>query len=247
VNLGDHPDIYTATEEISYFNDPRRFRRGRASSWYRSQFGGWDGEPVVGEATPGYMFLRHDPKAVARRIDRTLPDVRLVALLRNPIDRANSALLHHVKRGRLPAKTRLVKIAKKSRDPKIKRLGLIDGGLYAASLRPFVKRFGSRLLVLLHDDVRADPDLVYWRVLLHVGAEPSFRPAALREVVFSNRRPSDSAGGLSQADRVQMWRYFADDVRRLQRMIGRDLSSWNPEHTPQPPVQPVDVSGQTTS
>jgi hypothetical protein len=230
VNLGQHPDVFTASQEISFFNNQRRVRRW-GLEWYQQQFEGWDGEPVVGEATPGYMIWRHEPADVARRIERNLPDVRLIAILRNPIDRAESALRHHVRRHRLPKKTRLVKIAKK-RSPKIQRLGLIDGGMYAASLRPYLKRFGDRLLVMLHDDVATDPRLVYGRSLWHIGAEPSFVPPSLDEVVFSNRAPGAVSPGLTYEERCELWEYFRDDVAKLQRMIRRDLSIWDPTREP---------------
>jgi hypothetical protein len=231
VNLGEHPDIYTAPRELSYFNRDRRVKRS-GLAWYRSQFEGWNGEPVVGEATPGYMIHRHDPTVVAKRIDRFLPDVRLVAILRNPIDRANSALAHHARRRRLSSKATLLKTVRK-RDPNHERLGLIAGGWYAASLRPYFRRFGPRLLVLLHDDVQSDPRGVYERALRHVGAEPSFVPEGLERVVFSNRRADDKRAQLSQADRLALWEYFRDDVRHLQWYLRRDLSMWDPSHEPE--------------
>jgi hypothetical protein len=227
VNLGEHPDIYTAPEEIAFFN-----KRPRVHRWgldgYRAKFVGWDGEPVVGEATPGYMMWRHDPNVVSRRIKRDLPDVRLIAILRNPIDRAQSALRHHVRRGRLPSKTKLVKVVKKKRNRKIEQLGLISGGMYAASLRPYVKRFGDQLLVLLHDDLVRNPRAVYADALRHVGAVPTFVPDGLEAIVFSNRRPDDAVGDLTLEERCEMWEYFSDDVRQLQRLIGRNLGMWNP-------------------
>lgn len=230
-NLGKHPDIYTPDEEISFFTNRRRVRT-LGLAWYRQQFIGWDGEPVLGEATPGYMILRHDPKAMAKRIDRHLPDVRLIALLRNPIDRAESALRHHVRRGRIPKRTRLVKAV----GPRWRRrndVGLVEGGLYAESLRPYMRTFGSRLLVMLHDDVLSDPNLVYERALRHVGAEPTFVPPGLADVVFSNRSNAES-DVLTDAERRQLWPLFRADVRRLQKMIRRDLSIWDPTRAPAP-------------
>jgi hypothetical protein len=227
VNLGEHPDIYTAPQEVAYFNKRYRLRRS-GLDWYREQFVGWAGEPVVGEATPGYMMLRHDPNFVAKRINRDLPDVRLIAILRNPIDRAQSALWHHVRRGRLPAKTKLVKVVKKRRNPKIEQLGLIKGGLYWESLRPYIKRFDERLLVVLHDEVVKNPARAYRRALGHVGAAPAFLPPDLNTVIFSNRGQGNADEELTLEERCEMWSYFEDDVRRLQRLLGRNLQVWNP-------------------
>ena len=55
----------------------------------------------MGESTPTYLARATEPLTVASRIDVTLPDVRLVAIVRQPVERMYSAMLHHIKRGRL--------------------------------------------------------------------------------------------------------------------------------------------------
>jgi hypothetical protein len=226
-NLGAHPAIYTADFEVAFFNEPRRVRR-QGVDWYRQQFAGWEGEPVVGEATPGYMVPRHEPQLVARRIDRMLPDVRLIALLRNPVERAHSALVHHARRNRVPRKARLIDLVGRG-DPEIDRLELIEAGRYAESLRPYRNRFRNRLLVMLHDDVVADPALVYRRALMHVGADPDFVPAELDRVVFSNRTAEDDRD-LTADERRELYAYFRDDIAELSKLLMRDLSIWDPDH-----------------
>jgi hypothetical protein len=237
-NLGKHPDVFTADHELSFFNRPGMMRRIGLEG-YRAQFDGWEGEPVVGEATPGYMIHRHDPNAVSRRINRALPDVRLIAILRNPIDRANSALLHHIRRRRLPARTKLVKVVKK-RNPETDRLSLIAGGWYGASLKPYKRRFGERLLIMLYDDLERNSLAVYQRALRHVGAEPSFVPEGLESVVFSNKKSDDDRDDLTLKERRILYGYFRDDIRRLQRMMGRSLRMWDPDYeAPTPPTEPL--------
>jgi hypothetical protein len=51
--------------------------------------------PITGEASPYYMF---HPLA-AERIARDLPDIRVVAILRDPVERAYSAYTHEKARG----------------------------------------------------------------------------------------------------------------------------------------------------
>lgn len=246
-NLGEHPDVFASPVEISYFN--QRFRRG--PGFYRSQFEGWNGEPIVGEATPGYLMWRHNPKRVARRIERTVPDVRLIALLRNPIDRANSAMLHHVAKERVARKSRLVDLVT-SKEPEDDRLGLVTGGWYAASLKPYIDLFGDQLLVLLHDDIADDPLGVYRRSLEHIGASPDFVPDELHRVVYSNQKRLSRRrkSKVVQKDREQLWPYFESDVRRLEGMVHRDLSTWDPtpESTtlPPPPANVVDLHRRTS-
>jgi len=202
--------------------------QGRGVGWYRDQFRRWDGAPVVGEATPGYMLWRHHPKRVAQRIQEILPDVRLIALLRNPIDRAYSAMLHHIRRGRLPHSSSLLEVVRRE-PPEEERLNLVTGGWYAASLRPFRALFGDQLLVLLHDDVRENPHRVYQRALLHIGARDDFVPPDLDQIVFSNiDRMRSPVAPLSEEDRLAVWDFFRDDVAKLEWMFDLDLSRWKP-------------------
>jgi hypothetical protein len=227
-NLGQHPEIYAAEREIRFFHSRRRYE-DLGPDWYREQFEGWNGEPVVGEATPGYMLWRYDPETVAARVHALLPGVRLFAVLRNPVDRAYSAMVHHVKNGRLPPGSDLLALARAT-PPERDQLTLVSGGWYAASLEPYRRRFGDALCVYLLDDVADDPERVYRRALEHVGAEPDVVPPTVRRVMFSNQRAGDGdlAPGLSAEERRELFAYFADDVARLEDMLGRDLSGWRP-------------------
>jgi hypothetical protein len=228
-NLGKHPEIYASPYEIGFFNSPRRFA-DLGVNWYRAQFvEGWNGEQVVGESTPGYMMWRHEPAVIAERIKSAIPDVRLFAILRNPVDRANSAMVHHIKHERLHPRSRLVDLADK-KVPADDRLGLVAGGWYAASLKPFKNLFGEQLLVLLHDDIRNDPRGVYEAVLRHIGLMPEFDPPDLEALVFSNQQGESAQWkrDVSPEARAALHRHFRDDLRELEQMIGRDLSIWEP-------------------
>jgi uncharacterized protein (TIGR03086 family) len=234
VNTGSHPDVYTAPLETQFFHSPERIQSS-GLDWYRAQFSGWAGERIVGEATPGYMMWRHRPRRVAQRIAETVPDVRLIALLRNPVDRAHSAMVHFQGRGQLPRGSGLMDFVRE-RPPQYDPLCLVTGGWYAASLKPYHQLFGDQLLVLLHDEVTENPRRVYEQCLLHIGASLDFVPPALDKVLFSNQlRPtpdvddeSNSARQLTTEERQQLFAYFRDDVGALEKMLGRDLSAWDP-------------------
>jgi len=229
LNLGLHPAVFTASRELEFFNNGDRYRE-LGTDWYRAQFEGWSGEPIVGEATPGYLFWRHRPVMVSERIDETLPGVKLLATLRNPIDRARSAMLHHMRRHRIPRETRLIDVVREQRPAESDWFCLVSGGWYAASLRPFLDRFGDQLLVLLHDDVAADPERPYRAAVRHVGADPEFVPRNLSRVVFSNQQGrAGRRAPIAPEDRAELWEYFRDDVARLEAMLGIDLSSWAPD------------------
>ena len=227
VNLGAHPEIFTVPHEVKYFNHTKRVS-SLGSDWYRAQFAGWSGEPVAGEATPGYLIWRHRPGDVAARIKATLPDARLIAVLRNPIERAYSALLHHKRRGRIHPSVRLIDHVR-SVPPEDDWMCVVTGGWYAASLRPYLRLFGDRVLVLLLDDLRVDAGKVYEQALRHVGASPRFVPPALHDVVGTNRDGTEGHDlDMTPAEQGELFDYFRADVEQLEELLDRDLSAWGP-------------------
>jgi hypothetical protein len=221
--------VFSAPTELAFFNSRERFETLGVAG-YRALFEGWAGEPIVGEATPGYMFWRHHPDVMAERIEHVVPDVRLLAILRNPVDRAQSAHVHHIEQKKLPPDSRLVELIREV-PPETDPLGIVVGGWYAASLEPFRQRFGDRLLTLLHDDALDDPRGVYDRALRHIGSAPDFVPPELDRIRFSYQEGPESASEryeLSLEERVEVYEYFRQDILKLEQMLGRDLSVWDP-------------------
>lgn len=231
-HLGDHPEVFAPDSEPGFFNGGR-FERGL--DWYRTNFEGWDGEPIVGEATPAYMMWHMNSAKMAARIDESLPSVRLTAMLRNPVDRTYSAFIHHMRRDRIPPDADLLDRIR-SVAPEEDKLSLISGGWYAASLAPYLARFGGRLRVFLHDEALEDPRGVYERALEHIGASPGFLPPELQRIRHSGKPPETSpyaqnGGGrreLTPEEREEIYEYFREDVDWLEGLLGRDLSIWRP-------------------
>lgn len=232
-NLGAHPEVFAAENELSYFNTSA-YRRG--PDWYRAQFRDWSGERAVGESTPGYTMPRQRPARNADRIDALLTDVRLFVVLRDPCERALSAFIHHMGEGRLDPGTDLLEYVA-SQPPDQERFQLVAGGRYAANLQPFRDRFGERLLVFLNEEVSGDPRGVYRRCLAHLAVDRDFVPGRLEQVRFSNSTPRSSryAGRgrgrrpLSVEERARLHPYFADDIAQLEQLLERDLSAWGPQ------------------
>lgn len=96
--LGQHPAVaHTAlNQEVHYFDT----RYGRGLGWYRSHFplaacarraaAGLGVAPVAFDSSPYYMFHPLAPE----RIRRDLPGVKLLVLLRDPVERSYSAHAH---------------------------------------------------------------------------------------------------------------------------------------------------------
>ena len=105
-NLVKHPSIVPAfVKEVHYFNNSRNYFQ-KGLGWYKAHFPTLlykyyrkhigKNDFLTGEASPFYMFHPHAP----RRISELLPEVKLIVILRNTVDRAYSHYYHEVERGR---------------------------------------------------------------------------------------------------------------------------------------------------
>jgi hypothetical protein len=98
--LVEHPDVGRVRlgKGVHYFDT----NAGESVQWYRSHFP-LDPAKIpfrqrpnrVGEGAPYYMFHPQSPQ----RIDATLPGVKVIAILRDPIERAHSQWAHETARG----------------------------------------------------------------------------------------------------------------------------------------------------
>jgi hypothetical protein len=179
------------------------------------------------------MIWNEEPARQAARIDGLLPEVRLLALLRNPVERSYSAFIHFLREGHYPPETSFmdyVRSVPPERDPR----GIISGSWYGACLKPYVQRFGERLLVFQHETLAIDHIGVYRRALRHIGVNHNYVPPELQKVRFSNLTPESSRhssgiGGrleLTPEEREELLEYFRDDLERLADLEVVDVTHW---------------------
>lgn len=223
--LRRHPGITGPRwKEVSYFD--RHYGRGPA--WYRGNFPPGKDRGLVGEASPSYLF---HPLA-AERAEALLPGARLIALLRDPVERAYSHYQHEVAFGREPLsfeealdreEPRMVgELERMLSDPGYFshawwNFTYLARGLYAEQLERWHTAFGrERLLVLANEDLSAEPAATYERVLDFLGAAPHQLEAYPR--IFDRDYPD-----LRPETRERLAAHFAEPNRRLYELLGRDL------------------------
>ena len=83
--INQHPDVYMSKPKEPCYFDTKDYEKGLEFYW-KSYFKGWAGQKAIGEATPNYLPVPF----VADRIKKSLPETKLITILRNPIDRAYS-------------------------------------------------------------------------------------------------------------------------------------------------------------
>jgi hypothetical protein len=235
--LRRHPTILGPPwKEVSFFD--RHFWRGDA--WYRGHFPNTlyarsvrrrtGSEPIVGEASPSYLFHPLAPERAAR----LLPGLRVIALVRNPVDRALSHYHHEVALGREPLAFEEALAQEEQRmegeldrmlDPKYFsdawwNFTYRSRGLYTEQLErwlEFVPR--ERLLILPSDDLLEQPSRTYGEVLEFLGAPhhelESYPRIFVREYTEMDPRT-----------RAALRDYYAEPNRRLYELLDRELG-WN--------------------
>lgn len=211
-------------------------------AWYRSHFatGAYRSlrqrtsgvRPLTGEATPYYLY---HPLAPARAAT-VVPGARLVVILRNPVDRAFS---HYRERVRHGVETLSFEDAIVAEDARLageeeriledagymsfahEHLSYVAQGRYAPMLERWLSVFPSeQLLPLLNEEFDRDRDGQLSRLFSFLQLPP-WTPPPLRRFNFHEGPPMDAG------TRAWLVDQFRDDNRRLEGLLGLDLSVWN--------------------
>jgi hypothetical protein len=233
--LAEHPAILTASvKEVRYFN--RFYERGE--SWYRAHFPlelraravrrRLDVEPAVGEASAVYLF---DPR-VPERVHALDPAMRLIAVLRDPVERAYSHYQMEVRWGREPLPIHEALDREAAELPGLLEHALAhpldtsDGGFprsyvgrgrYAEQLERWLSFFPrDQLLVLTSDELLEDPAEVVARVAAFLGI-PEYRAG---HYPLEGVRPYPAMPG---EIRQRLAVVFEPENRRLEDLLGREL------------------------
>jgi hypothetical protein len=188
--LRQHPQVYMSpVKEPKFFafeaakpSSSRRKRdRVRTSHLitdieeYRVLFAGVSDEKAIGEASPQYLYV----SGAAGRIRRYLPEARLMAVLRNPVDRAYSHHLHLVREGfeRLSFSEALKKEEERIRDNWPMMWHYKNRGFYHEQLTRYYELFeAEQIRVYLYEDLKEDPVGMMRSIFRFLGVDDAFVP-----------------------------------------------------------------------
>ena len=227
-----HPDVVAPLEKEVHFFSGEVFDRGVA--WYRSHFPTRRARDAIerhtnrttltGEASTSYLPSRLAP----RRVAATLPDAKLIALLRDPVDRAISGYHMNVRRGH--ERRPMLRAFEEARALAAADLGPNDGesdlrwsaylerGHYAEQLDRWLECFErDRILVVGTATLSRGGADGYTRVLRFLGL-----PHVVPDLFEEHRRRSDP----DAPPEVRVWlaEYYAPHNERLWTLLGE---RWN--------------------
>ncbi len=249
--LRQHPQVASSSEkELHFFN--KKSRHGLGIDWYESQFAGANGAKAIGEYTPNYLWTSPDPGEpsesdrihdIPALVHQHYPDLKLIALLRDPVRRAVSSYHHHIRHRRFSPRRRIFDVGD--------RWGIITMGYYREQLEAWSALYPpERMMVLLYEDsvVKHKAETLD-RVCRFLEIDEGFRPADMEarynvrhgglylhtnfmfprlarrivEVAPAFARIDVPKITVSEAEEVRLADHYAEPNRRLAEYLGRDL------------------------
>lgn len=217
-NLRSHPELYLPEQkELHYFN--RRYHRNLG--FYASKFAEAKGR-LAGEITPAYSIL---PLDRIRLIHSIMPDLKLLLLLRDPIERAWShALLHLLKKVavRPYEDVRIEEFYQHLQSRKCRAKG--D---YLQILENWSRYFPSeQIYVGFFEDITGRPEQLLAEVFTHlnVTVPQDWSAFPLRKVI--NRGPRTP---MPPEIRMFLNDLYAPDLKLLRERFGERVVNWGSE------------------
>jgi hypothetical protein len=220
-NLALHPEVYIPKKEIKYFN--KKFHKSLASYAARFEAGR---DKVKGEITPEYAIL---PQGRIRFIRHVLPDLRLIYVIRNPIERSWSMCRRRfaTNQGRdidSVDETELIEFLRtQPRKPKDYGTGL-QYNAYLRNIDSWLGEFSeSQLFVGFFQDIAERPKDLLTQVFdfLGVSRDIDWESLPYREVINKNApRP------MPPSCREVLEEMYRQDIEELHQRFGAGVASW---------------------
>jgi len=166
--LRQHPEIYMPDGEVHFFYEEGWGNLHEGLEWYKSQFQEALPKQVAGEKTPTYSYF----PGIADCIHDVLPDVKLIWIFRDPIDRAYSSYWHAVRSGIEPLG---FAEAIRREDERDIWKGYVRRSQYADQVDRYLDYFDcEQMHFSLFEDLKADPRPVLKEVFQFLDVDPGY-------------------------------------------------------------------------
>ncbi len=205
--LNDHPQIFMPEQEVAFFEDSL-YAEDRIEDFEKYFEAAKPGQ-VLGVKRPNLLGHPECPE----RLQRHMPDLKIVAILRHPIERAVSGYFHYMKTGLLPiapVEIGMRRILRGEYKEFPRAQDVLEFGLYGKQLRHYEEYFPRKnILVMLLEDMKLDAQGQLAQLYAFLGVATDFHPASF------NSRPMKAPYSIA---RLRLW-----DV------IDRHTRTWSPD------------------
>jgi hypothetical protein len=213
--LADHPeiDVVARRKELHLLDHMREGPiTAEQREWYYRQFPRLAGH-IAGEWTPRYMAMPPIPGIIAE----VAPEARLLAIVREPVERYRSGL----KQWQEQARRRSLR-----RDDRVGKREALMRGFYGRQVKRLIDRLGrDRLLVLQYERCVRSPADELTRTFAFLGITPH-RPDD-RMLTMRYNQTVGTKGTLSTKEEAELVATFEPEVAQLKELVpDLDLSLW---------------------
>lgn len=243
--LNRHPRLAGSfPKEANYFS--RHIYHGKDITWYRQRFTSLTKpDALFFESTPNYM----NSESVAQEIAKQYPDIKLIMILRDPVERAFSGwnmyrrytpkqiVRKKALKGKLP-ENRVYKYLFENRStfPSFRKIieteqefiskgdpngpFILRKGLYADQIKTYYKYFDeSQILILGFGDLTARPNETCNHILKFLSVEG---PEFQHKIRTKNKGTYTSK--IPEADKKLLQEFYKEPNRQLKELLGRELN-----------------------
>ena len=221
--LQKHPQITMGDrQEMHFFDDEEIFSKPPDYESLHRRYPRVSPQTLAGDCTPNYVFW----EPAAARIARYHPAIKLVILLRNPVDRAFSHwnMQRHKKREPLDFLEALKAEPDRITPPLTlasRRFSYVARGWYSQQLERFFKLFPrEQIKVVKFEQFRNEQRATLDSIFTFLGLK------ALGPVTNRRRNVVPYRREMTEEERSHLSRIFAEEIARLEELLGWDCSDW---------------------
>ena len=145
--LGEQKDeIFILNRELHFWNRDGHYQDGAGLNGYLENFAEAKPNQIKGEKSPSYLVSQEAPS----RIHKHFPEVKIIAILRNPIDRAYSAYWHGRRVGAIETTTTFGQAVRNYKVNQGKPYGdMVTPGFYSQQIARYLNFFPLKQLHII--------------------------------------------------------------------------------------------------
>ena len=157
--IAEHPEVYLKKGETALFEEKYNFNKKFED--FKNTFAKGINKKAYGIKRPNYLAIDNVPGRIANHI----PGIKLIVVLRNPVDRALSAYYHYMRYGFIPVfpihegLPKLIRGEYKQKYPRSKEI--INFGFYYNHISRYLQYFNdNQLLIILNHCCPVKPKFI---------------------------------------------------------------------------------------
>jgi len=221
--LAKHPHITMGDQqEMHFFDNDQLFVSQVDYEELHKHYPPLGPSTLAGDCTPSYIY--HEP--AAERIWKYNPKIKLLILLRNPVDRAFAHWNMQRFRGREPLDFFDAVREEKNRiagapPSEARRFAYVDRGFYGQQLARLFRFFArDQVKAVKFEEFSGEQRETLTSIFSFLGLEP------LRSVRSKDRNIVPYERAMNWEERIFLYNVFADDIATVEQMLGWDCSDW---------------------